>query len=145
MPVPNVMISEVDILMFEGSIDGSVVITTNSFLVEVFVVLIFAVLACSISGAISRTLLGASHSTLLYLRFIPRLLAEGASMVKFARIKASGKEGLRSVLPEHINALSVVAFGRIEQTKVSPSRLMTNGQQSVASPIVAESSGTGII
>lgn len=40
---------------------------------------------------------------------------------------------------------SVVALGRIENTMASPSRLKTTGQQMVASPMVAASSGTGIM
>ena len=39
----------------------------------------------------------------------------------------------------------MVAFGRIEQIKESPFRFITNGQQIVASPIVAASRGTGMI
>jgi hypothetical protein len=40
---------------------------------------------------------------------------------------------------------SVVAVGSIEQTNESPSRLITIGQQIVASPIVAASRGTGMM
>jgi hypothetical protein len=69
----------------------------------------------------------------------------GAEMVKSARAIASGKQGLTSLSLEHIMLRSVVAFGRIEQIKESPSRLMTIGQQMVASPIVAASRGTGIM
>lgn len=69
----------------------------------------------------------------------------GTDKVKSARFIASGKAGLFNVLPEHILSWSVVAVGSIEQTSESPSRFITNGQQIVASPIVAASSGTGII
>ena len=41
--------------------------------------------------------------------------------------------------------VSVVALGRIEKTMESPSRLKTTGQQMVASPMVAASSGTGMM
>jgi hypothetical protein len=40
---------------------------------------------------------------------------------------------------------SVVAAGNMEQINESPSRLITNGQQMVASPIVAASKGTGMM
>lgn len=63
--------------------------------------------------------------------------------VKSARLIASGKQGLRSLLLWHIISESVVAVGNIEQIKESPSRFITSGQQMVASPIVAASSGTG--
>jgi hypothetical protein len=66
-------------------------------------------------------------------------------MVKLARLIASGKAGLTNLLLEHIISRSVVAVGSIEQTSESPSRTITNGQQIVASPIVAASNGTGII
>lgn len=66
-------------------------------------------------------------------------------MVKSARLIASGKQGLTSLLLEHIMPRSVVAFDNIEHTSESPSRLMTNGQQMVASAIVAASKGTGIM
>ena len=66
-------------------------------------------------------------------------------MVKSAHLIASGKQGLTKLLLEHIIPRSVVAFGRIEQISESPSRFITNGQQIVASPIVAASIGTGII
>ncbi len=58
---------------------------------------------------------------------------------------ASGKQGLCSLLLWHILPRSVVAFGRIEQINESPFRFITNGQQIVASPIVAASRGTGMI
>jgi hypothetical protein len=40
---------------------------------------------------------------------------------------------------------SVVAFGKMEQINDSSSRLITSGQQIVASPMVAASKGTGIM
>ena len=46
---------------------------------------------------------------------------------------------------QHIISRSVVAFGIIEQINESPLRFITNGQQIVASPIVAASNGTGMI
>lgn len=58
---------------------------------------------------------------------------------------ASGKAGLCNLLLLHIIPRSVVAVGSIEQTRESSSRFITNGQQIVASPIVATSNGTGII
>lgn len=66
-------------------------------------------------------------------------------MVKSARLIASGKEGLTNLSLEHIIPRSVVAVGNIEQINESPSRFITNGQQMVASPIVAASKGTGMI
>jgi hypothetical protein len=66
-------------------------------------------------------------------------------MVKSARLIASGKHLLTNLLLEHIIPRSVVAVGNIEQIRESPSRLITNGQQMVASPIVAASKGTGMI
>lgn len=66
-------------------------------------------------------------------------------MVKSARLIASGKQGLTSLLLWHIISRSVVAVGSIEQTSESPTRFITNGQHIVASPIVAASKGTGII
>ena len=78
--------------------------------------------------------------------YIPRGAVEGAAnMAKSARLIASGKAGLCSLLLWHIIPLSVVAFGNIEQISESPSRFITNGQQMVASPIVAVSKGTGMI
>lgn len=64
-------------------------------------------------------------------------------MVKSARWIASGKEALLKLLPEQLFSRSVVAVDRIEQISESPSRFITNGQQMVASPIVAASKGTG--
>lgn len=66
-------------------------------------------------------------------------------MVRPARLIASGKDGLTSLLLEHIIPRSVVAVGSIEHMSESPSRFMTKGQQMVASPIVAASKGTGMI
>lgn len=66
-------------------------------------------------------------------------------MVKSARLIASGKQGLGNLLLQHIISRSVVAFDSIEQIKESPSRLITKGQQMVASPIVAASRGTGMM
>lgn len=65
--------------------------------------------------------------------------------MKSARLIASGKQGLTSVLSWHIMFVSVVAVGKIEQINESPSRFTTRGQQIVASPIVAASKGTGMI
>jgi hypothetical protein len=77
---------------------------------------------------------------------MPRLVVGGgAEMVKLARLIASGKEGLINLLLEHIIPRSVVAVGNIEHINESPSRFITNGQQIVASPIVAMSKGTGMI
>lgn len=58
---------------------------------------------------------------------------------------ASGKESVVNFLLEQYIARSVVAAGSIEQIKESSSRLITNGQQMVASPIVAASNGTGMM
>jgi hypothetical protein len=66
-------------------------------------------------------------------------------MVKLARWMASGKAGLSNLFPEQCMFRSVVAVGSIEQTNESPSRLITIGQQIVASPIVAASRGTGMM
>jgi hypothetical protein len=66
-------------------------------------------------------------------------------IVKSARRIASAKEGLGSVGPEIIFSLSVVGVGSIEQISEFPSRLITNGAQRVASPIVAASKGTETI
>lgn len=66
-------------------------------------------------------------------------------MLKSARLMASGKAGLFNLLLEHIILRSVVAVGKIEQINESPAPLMTNGQQMVASPIVAASNGTGMM
>lgn len=65
--------------------------------------------------------------------------------MKSARLIASGKAGLTSLLLLHIVFRSVVAVGNIEQINESPSRFITNGQQMVASPIVAASRGTGMM
>jgi hypothetical protein len=65
--------------------------------------------------------------------------------VKSARFIASGKAGLINLLLSHIMSRSVVAVGNIEQINESPSRFITNGQQIVASPIVAASKGTGMM
>jgi hypothetical protein len=79
-------------------------------------------------------------------RYIPRVaVGGGADMVKSARLIASGKEGLTKLLLEHIIPRSVVAVGNIEQISEPLSRFITNGQQMVASPIVAASKGTGMI
>lgn len=66
-------------------------------------------------------------------------------MVKSARLIASGKQGLIILLLWHIFPRSVVAVGNMEQISSSPSRFITSGQQSVASPIVAASKGTGMM
>lgn len=66
-------------------------------------------------------------------------------MVKSARLIASGKASLIKLSVEHIISRSVVAVGRIEQISEPPSRLITIGQQIVASPIVAASKGTGMM
>jgi hypothetical protein len=66
-----------------------------------------------------------------------------AERLKSALLIASGKQGLTNLLLEHIIFLSVAALGKIEQISASPSRLITNGQQIVASPMVAASRGTG--
>jgi hypothetical protein len=66
-------------------------------------------------------------------------------MVKSARLIASGKAGLTSSSLWHIMFRSVVAAGNMEQINESPSRLITNGQQMVASPMVAASKGTGMM
>lgn len=58
---------------------------------------------------------------------------------------ASLKASHFNVLPEHIFWLSFVGLGRIEQMIDVPSRLMTTGQQIVASPMVAASKGTGMM
>jgi hypothetical protein len=65
--------------------------------------------------------------------------------VKSARFIASGKAGLINFSLWHIMSRSVVAVGNIEQIIESPSRFITNGQQMVASPIVAASKGTGMM
>ena len=64
-------------------------------------------------------------------------------MVKSARLTASGREELCIVLAWQYMSLSVVGVGSIEQISESLSRFTTNGQQIVASPIVAASKGTG--
>jgi hypothetical protein len=64
-------------------------------------------------------------------------------IVKLARLVASRKEGLSTLLLLHHTFGSTVAVGNIEQINESPLPLMTNGQQMVASPIVAASKGTG--
>jgi hypothetical protein len=66
-------------------------------------------------------------------------------MVKSARLTASGREGVCNVLAWQYMSLSVVGVGSIEQISKFPSRFTTNGQQIVASPIVAASKGTGTI
>jgi hypothetical protein len=74
----------------------------------------------------------------------PRTLAwSEAERLKSALRIASGKQGLINLLLQHIISLSVVALGKMEQINAFPSRLITNGQQMVASPMVAASSGTG--
>jgi hypothetical protein len=65
--------------------------------------------------------------------------------VKSARLIASGKARLIKLSLWHIMSRSVVAAGKIEQINESPSRFITNGQQIVASPIVAASKGTGMM
>ncbi len=65
--------------------------------------------------------------------------------MKSARLIASEKQGLFILSLWHIISRSVVAVGNIEQIIESPSRFITNGQQMVASPIVAASRGTGIM
>jgi hypothetical protein len=65
--------------------------------------------------------------------------------VKSARLIASGKAGLTSLLLWHAMSRSVVAVGNIEHINEFPSRFITNGQQMVASPIVAASKGTGMM
>lgn len=65
--------------------------------------------------------------------------------MKSARLIASGKAALTSLSLPHIMSRSVVAVGNIEQINESPSRFITNGQQMVASPIVAVSKGTGMM
>lgn len=64
-------------------------------------------------------------------------------MVKLALLIASGKASDLSVVELQHMFTSVVAVGRIEQMSELPSALMTSGQQMVASPMVAASSGTG--
>jgi hypothetical protein len=66
-------------------------------------------------------------------------------MVNSARLIASGNKGLTNLSLWHIIPRSVVAVGNIEQISESPSLFITNGQQMVASPIVAASKGTGMI
>jgi hypothetical protein len=56
---------------------------------------------------------------------------------------ASGNDVLCKEDPEHIFPRSEVGVGSIEQMSDSPSRLNTTGEQIVASPIEAASSGTG--
>jgi hypothetical protein len=76
----------------------------------------------------------------------PRTMAwSEAERLKSALRIASGKQGLINLLLQHIISLSVVALGKMEQINAFPSRLITNGQQMVASPMVAASSGTGTI
>jgi hypothetical protein len=58
---------------------------------------------------------------------------------------ASLKDVLCNEEPEHILPRSVVGVDSIEQVSESPSRLTTTGEQIVASPIDAASSGTGMM
>lgn len=65
--------------------------------------------------------------------------------MKSALLIASLKHGLTIVGLWHIMFVSVVALDNIEHIRELPSRLITKGQQIVASPIVAWSKGTGMI
>lgn len=69
----------------------------------------------------------------------------GTEIVHSARRIASSKDVLRSVAPVQLFARSVVGVGSMEQRSMLPSRLMTTGEQIVASPIDAWSRGTGTI
>lgn len=77
--------------------------------------------------------------------YLPRVAGSGAEIVKSARLIASGKAVLTNLSLWHIMSRSVVAVGNIEQINESPSRFITNGQQMVASPMVAASKGTGMM
>lgn len=66
-------------------------------------------------------------------------------MVNSALCMASRKDGLSNLSVEHIMSTSVVAFGKMEHINDPSSRLITSGQQIVASPMVAASKGTGMI
>lgn len=65
-------------------------------------------------------------------------------MLKSARRIALGKALLLKCSPLHICPSDVVAVGSTEHIRESPSLFITRGQQIVALPIVALSSGTGI-
>lgn len=67
----------------------------------------------------------------------------GAETFQSARRMAVRNDVLCKEDPEHIFPKSVVGVGSIEQMSDSPSRLKTTGEQIVASPIEAASSGTG--
>lgn len=68
---------------------------------------------------------------------------EGLIVVQSARRMASLKEELGKEEPEHILPRSLVGVDKIEQISEPPSRLNTTGEQIVALPIEAASSGTG--